>query len=81
MAKLTIRLVQNPATGRREVDVAYESDADALPHEHEEDHRKLVEKIVGSLRSGAIEVERGGTGALVDLEAEEQAAAREKLRQ
>ncbi len=62
MAKLTIRLILNPTTGKREIDVAYQSDADALPMEHEEEHRRLVEQIVGPLKNGALLVERGGDG-------------------
>lgn len=47
MAEVTIRFRYNRATGRRELIVGYESDTDALPHEHERDHRALVEAIIG----------------------------------
>lgn len=47
MAEVTIRLRFNRHTGRREIIVAYEGDADALPHEHERDHRALVESLIG----------------------------------
>jgi predicted metal-dependent phosphoesterase TrpH len=46
MAELTIRLVVDPETGARRVVVDYGSDADALPMEHEADHRALVEALV-----------------------------------
>ena len=41
--------------------ISYESDSDALPHEHEEAHRLLVEKLLekGIAKAGdAIRVER-----------------------
>jgi hypothetical protein len=84
MPRLTIRLVTNPETGKRSVDIAYESDPDALAQEHEQEHRALVDKLVGSVSSGAIDVERvsgaGSTGTPLDATGAEQ-APREKLRQ
>lgn len=47
MAEVTIRLRHNPRTGEREVVIHYESDSDALPHEHERDHRAIAEKLIG----------------------------------
>ncbi len=47
MAEVTIRLRHNPRTGEREVVIHYESDSDALPHEHERDHRALAEQLLG----------------------------------
>jgi hypothetical protein len=58
-----IRLEIDPQTGRRTVVVSYESDSDALPHEHEEEHRALVQKLFegGLAREGdTIKVEREG---------------------
>ena len=84
MARLVIRLLTDPVTGKRQVDVAYESDADALPMEHEQEHRRLVEKVVGSLSNRKLVVEREGTGATTDVEntpAQEQAREREKAKQ
>ena len=82
MARMTIRLVVNPTTGKREVDIAYESDADALPMEHEEEHRRLVEKVVGSLKDGKLAVARAGEGqAQEEQPQQEQAQEREKLKQ
>ena len=48
MAEMTIRLRCDPATGKRDIIVALESDADALPYEHEALHRRLVEKLINS---------------------------------
>lgn len=47
MAEVTIRFRHNPKTGKRELLIGFESDADALAHEHERDHRALVEKLIG----------------------------------
>lgn len=64
MAQMTIRLQIDPNTGKKDIIVSLESDADSLPHEHEEQHRKLVEKLIegGIVRAselGRIIVERG----------------------
>lgn len=59
MAELVLRLRVNPETGRREVVVDYSSDSDALPIEHEDEHRRLAGKVVeGGLNSGKVEVTR-----------------------
>ena len=59
MADLILRLRVDPATGRRELVIDYTSDSDALPMEHEEDHRRLAEKLVdGGLKNGKVEVSR-----------------------
>jgi hypothetical protein len=63
MAELTIRLIPDPVTGKKNIIVALRSDADALPHEHEQMHRELVDKLVngGILKAsevGQIVVER-----------------------
>ena len=41
-AVLTLRL--NPHTGERTLVINYESDADAMPFEHEDEHRSFVEQ-------------------------------------
>jgi hypothetical protein len=46
MAEMTIRLRCDPATGKKDIVVSLESDADALPHEHEQLHRQLVDKLL-----------------------------------
>lgn len=46
MASLTIKLEIDPNTGKKNVIVGYESDADALPMEHEDDHKRLLEKLM-----------------------------------
>ena len=52
MAELTLRLVVDPATGRREIVVEYRSDPDALPEEHEEAHRRIALSLGEATREG-----------------------------
>lgn len=47
MAEVTIRLRHNARTGERELVIHYESESDALPHEHERDHRAWAESLLG----------------------------------
>ena len=47
MADITIRFRRDAKTGKREIVVHLESEPDATPHEHERDHRKLVESLLG----------------------------------
>jgi hypothetical protein len=46
MAEMTIRLQNDPATGKKNIIVSLRSDEDAMPHEHEQQHRALVEKLI-----------------------------------
>ena len=59
MADLTLRRRVDPKTGRREIVIDYSSDSDALPFEHEEEHRQLAEKVVnGGLKNPKVEISR-----------------------
>jgi len=63
MAEMTIRLIPDPETGKKNIIISMRSDEDALPHEHEQQHRALVEKlleggIVKATELGKITVER-----------------------
>ena len=63
MAEMTIQLKIDPATGKKDIIIALRSDEDGLPHEHEQQHQKLVEKLIegGVLKAtevGKIVVER-----------------------
>jgi FtsH ternary system domain X3-analog len=58
MAELTIRLRRDPETGKHDILIDLESDADALPHEHEQAHREAVEKLIGKGNVGKVIVER-----------------------
>jgi hypothetical protein len=54
MPEMTIRLLRDPDTGKQNIIVKLRSDEDALPHEHEQMHRALVDKLIegGLLKAG-----------------------------
>ena len=63
MAEMTIQLKIDPATGKKDIIIGLRSDEDLLPHEHEQQHQLLVEKLIegGILKAsevGKIVVER-----------------------
>jgi hypothetical protein len=65
MAEMTIRLRTDPITGKKDIVVDLRSDDDALPLEHEQQHRALVQKLVegGLVKAeelGRVVVEREG---------------------
>ena len=47
MARLTIKLTRE--AGGSHIRVGFQSDVDSLPLEHEDDHRRLVAKLLSSL--------------------------------
>ena len=79
MPDLTLRLRVDPQTGRREIVIDYISDSDALPVEHEENHRTLAEKVIeGGLRGNKkVEVSRETEENLQELPTAEQPAVAE----
>jgi hypothetical protein len=56
MANLIIQLKVNPQTKKKDVIISYTSEADALPIEHEEAHRRLVDQLIegGALKAGEV---------------------------
>jgi hypothetical protein len=46
MAEMTIRLRCDPTTGKKDILISLRSDEDSLPHEHEQLHRALVDKLI-----------------------------------
>lgn len=56
MAQMTIQLRYDPHTGRRDIVVKLHSDADALPHEHEQLHRQIVDRLIegGVVKAGEV---------------------------
>lgn len=72
MAKMTIRLQIDPNTGKKDIVISLASDADMLPHEHEEQHRKLVEKL---LEGGIVKASELGQILVERVEEEEERAA------
>ena len=47
MAEMIIMLLRDPNTGKQNIIIKLDSEPDALPHEHEQMHRKLAEKVLG----------------------------------
>jgi len=84
MATLILRLDIDPTTKKKNVWVKYESDSDALPIEHEEQHKKLVEALLadGTIKPdelGTIRIEREGQGAVQPESSGEVPATREAV--
>ena len=63
MAEVEIRLRIDPKTNKKTVTIKYLSESDALPMEHEEEHRRIVSQLlnkglIDAQEAGEIEVER-----------------------
>ena len=56
MAEMTITLRIDPVTNKKDIIVTLRSDEDALPHEHEQLHRQLVDRLTegGLLKAGEV---------------------------
>lgn len=56
MAEMTIQLRIDPATGKKNIVVDLRGDDDSLPHEHEQMHKALVDKLIegGLLKAGEV---------------------------
>lgn len=67
MPEMTIRLRCDPETGKKDIIISLRSDEDALPHEHEQMHQALVEKLV---HGGVIQAAEVGN-IIVEREQEE----------
>ena len=68
MPQVTIRLRTNPETGKKDIIVSMRSDEDALPHEHEQQHRALVQRLI---EGGLVKAEELGQ---IVVEREQEAA-------
>jgi hypothetical protein len=63
LGDITIRFRMNVETGKKDIVVEYDSDDDALPHEHERRHKEIVEQLLGKGillpgEAGEVKVER-----------------------
>jgi len=47
MAKVKIKYEYNNKTGKRVIDIDYQSDPDSLAYEHENEHKKIVSELIG----------------------------------
>ncbi|MFO0878492.1 MAG: hypothetical protein U0840_14225 [Gemmataceae bacterium] len=80
MAEMTIRLFPDPTTGKKNIIISLHSDDDALPIEHEQQHRALVEKLINgglvkATEIGKISVEREEDEKEVSLSGQNEAQA------
>ena len=66
MAEMTIRLRINPETGKKDIVVSLRSDDDSLPHEHEQQHKELVDKLI----EGGLLTEGEAGGVVIEREEE-----------
>ena len=71
MAEMTIQLRINPETGKKDIIVSLRSDEDALPHEHEQQHRELVDKLI----EGGVLSDSEAGDVIVEREEEQQQPA------
>lgn len=67
MAEITVKMIFNLETGKKDIWIDYESDEDALPIEHEQDHSHIVKQLLGQgiltqEEVGDVVVRRGGLG-------------------
>ena len=82
MATMILRLEIDPVTKKKNVLVKLDSDSDALPMEHEEQHKKIVEALLagGAVKAedlGTITIEREGQGPANTEEKKDAPAQRE----
>ncbi|MEZ6121749.1 MAG: hypothetical protein R3C49_01080 [Planctomycetaceae bacterium] len=80
MAEMTIRLQTDPVSGRKNIIVSLSSDEDLLPHEHEQQHRALVDRLIegGLLKAaevGSVIVEREEASGQAQASAEGESQA------
>lgn len=67
MGEISIRFRMNMETGKKDIVIEFESDEDAMRHEHEKRHRQIVEQLVGqgvlaADEVGEVTVERAAPG-------------------
>ena len=84
MAEMTIRLQTDPVTGKKDIIVSLKSDEDSLPHEHEQQHRALVDKlieggVISAAEVGKVVVEREAEKKVAESTPEQQKSQRDSL--
>ena len=67
MGEIQIRFRMNMESGKKDIVIEFESDRDAMRHEHERDHKRIVEQLVGqgvlaAEEVGEVTVERAAPG-------------------
>jgi hypothetical protein len=86
MATLILRLDIDPTTKKKNVWVKLDSDSDALPMEHEEQHKRIVEALLagGAVKAedlGTITIEREGLGPAQESPRQAESPGQEALAQ
>ena len=76
MAEMTIQLRVDPVTGKKDIIVSLRSDDDALPHEHEQQHKSLVDRLI---EGGMIKAEEVGKVVIEREEETSQPAAPQSI--
>ncbi|MFM7151495.1 MAG: hypothetical protein ACKO23_16845 [Gemmataceae bacterium] len=56
MAEMTIRLIPDPTTGKKNIIISLTGDEESLPHEHEHLHRAIVDRLLGKAKIKASEI-------------------------
>ncbi len=83
MAEMTITLRQDKNTGKQNILVKLDSEADATPIEHEQLHRKIVEKLMskgfGADDLGELVIEREEEKASIPISPGERKAERRAI--
>lgn len=84
MAEMTIRLQTDPVSGKKDIVVSLKSDEDSLPHEHEQAHKALVDKLIEggvltAAEAGNVVVQREEESAVADSVPGERPEQRESL--
>ena len=46
MADIEIRFRMNLETGKKDIFIDFESDEDAMRHEHERDHKRIIQQLI-----------------------------------
>lgn len=86
MAEVHIRLSVDPKTHKKTIIVSYQSDASALPIEHDEEHRRVVDQlleqgIISAQDKDLVQVERIEEKVVTQEEEEPLPPVRESLDQ
>jgi hypothetical protein len=67
VGSIEIRFRMNMRTGKKDILIDFESDEDAMRHEHERAHKKIIERLVGEgvlteNEAGEIIIQRAAPG-------------------
>ena len=84
MGHVTIELKTDNTTGKKVIIINYESDSDALPMEHEDEHKRIVDKLIegGAIKAseiGKIVINRGQEGVHIEEKREEKNGVQEGI--